>query len=68
MMVVQLANYLVMQGYKPSEITLLPAYSAQLHEISEYIRRRRLSDQLKGIVLRVLDNVRSLSLLLNIGM
>ncbi|XP_063624755.1 NFX1-type zinc finger-containing protein 1-like [Cydia splendana] len=52
-LVLRLANYLMQQGYKPEEVTILAAYSGQLF----YMRKQRsLYDHLSNVKITVLDN------------
>ncbi|XP_061715965.1 NFX1-type zinc finger-containing protein 1-like isoform X2 [Cydia pomonella] len=49
----RLANYLMQQGYKPDDVTIVAAYSGQMF----YMRRQRsLYDHLSDVKITVLDN------------
>lgn len=52
---VELANYLLIQGYKNTQITILTTYSGQLLEINQNIRSHRNKD-LKEVGVFVVDN------------
>jgi hypothetical protein len=50
--VAALCSYLIQQGYKPNQITILCAYTGQLLEVRRYLPTSRFS----GICIRTLDN------------
>lgn len=52
---VELANYLLMQGYKTTQITILTTYTGQLLQINQNIRSHRNQD-LKKVRVSVVDN------------
>lgn len=51
--IVELGRYLILQGYKTSQVTILTCYSGQLHQIRQMMRHQHV---LSGVRAAVVDN------------